>query len=55
MYRGISGYRHEVQVVGKGYKPARCCPYLHNAIGNLRAFLARTPHGAVQKHHLRRT
>jgi len=52
MYKGLKGYRHEVQIVGKGYKPGEVLPYLHTAISNVRAFLAGTPHGAWQPHHL---
>lgn len=52
MYKGLVGYRHEVQIVGKGYEPGDVLPNLHTAIGNLRAFLAGTPHGAWQAHHL---
>ena len=52
MYKGLPGYRHEVQIVGKGYEPGEVLPYFHTAIGNLRAWLAGTPHGSVQPQHL---
>jgi hypothetical protein len=52
MYKGLPGYRHEVQVVGKGYEPGEVLPYFHTAVGNLRAWLAGTLHGAVRPQHL---
>lgn len=52
MYKGLAGYRHEVQVVGKGYEPGEVLPYFHVAVGNLRAFLLGTYHGRPEPQHL---
>ena len=51
-YRTLTGYRHEVQVVGKGYGRGEVLPYYHTAVANLRAFLGGTPHGAWRPKHL---
>jgi len=52
MYKGLKGYRHEVQVAGKGYEPGEVLPYFHVAVGNLRALLLGTYHGRPEPQHL---
>jgi len=52
MYKGLEGYRHEVQIAGKGYARKEVLPNYHIAVSNLRSWLQGTHHGAVSAKHL---
>lgn len=52
-YDELSGYRHRVQVVGRrGITKQDVLPGFHMAIGNLKAWLNGTHHGAMRAKHL---
>lgn len=52
MYKTLEGYRHEVQIAGKGRKPREVLEDFHTAVTNLKSWLQGTFHGAVSPGHL---
>jgi len=54
-YLALEGYRHVVQVVGRdGLKEDDVLAYFHMMVGNLKAWLLGTHHGAIREKHLQR-
>lgn len=52
-YAAISGYKHTRRIAGRdGAEHPNILPYFHTAIGNLRAWINGTHHGAIRPQHL---
>ncbi len=52
-YAAIPGYKHTRKINGRdGEKHPDILPYFHTAIGNLRAWINGTHHGAIREQHL---